>query len=152
MGYFSKFEWQNTIQSDISGFNAIFAFMFRQPKYKVGLTVRTPTSYEISNTYTYAGNSYFAGGKSASPISYNETSDYKLITPWIISAGISGRPIDWLLLACDAEYTDWTTMEFDSNDPDLIQENRNIKNWMRETWNIQKISKNLYQQKHFHMP
>ena len=54
----------------------------------------------------------------------------------VLSGGISVQPLDWLLLAGDAEYTDWTQMEFDSDNSDLIQENRNIKNWMRETWNL----------------
>jgi long-subunit fatty acid transport protein len=27
-------------------------------------------------------------------------------------------------------------VEFDSNNPDLIQENRNIRNWLRDTWNL----------------
>jgi long-subunit fatty acid transport protein len=135
-GYFSKFEWQSTVQSNISGFNAIIAMMFRQPIYKVGLTVRTPTTYDISETFTDEYSSLFAKGKGPDPISSDGTTKYKIITPWIISGGISVRPIDWLLLAGDAEYTDWTQMEFDSNNPDLIQENRNIKNWMRDTWNL----------------
>jgi long-subunit fatty acid transport protein len=135
-GYFSKFEWQSTLQSNISGFNAIFALMFRQPKYKVGLTVRTPTSYDISETFTDEYNSHFTNVNSLDPMSFDGTTEYKIITPWIISGGISVRPIDWFLLVGDAEYTDWTQLEFDSNNPDLIQENRNIKNWMRDTWNL----------------
>ena len=60
------------------------------------------------------------------------------MTPTVLSGGISVQPLDWLLLAGDAEYTDWTQMEFDSNNPDLIQENRNIKNWMRATTNLRR--------------
>jgi long-subunit fatty acid transport protein len=110
--------------------------MFRQPKYKVGLTFRTPTSYDISETFTDDYNSYFTNVKSLDPLSFDGTTKYKITTPWIISGGASVRPIDWLLIAGDAEYTDWTQIEFDSNNPDLIQENRSIKNLFRDTWNL----------------
>jgi long-subunit fatty acid transport protein len=136
-GYFNKFEWQSTIHSDISGFNAIFALMFRQPKYKIGLTVHTPTSYDISETFSDSYNSHFVNVNSLDPLTFPDGStEYKVITPWIISGGISIRPIEWLLLAGDAEYTDWTQIEFNSDNQDLIRENNNIKDLMRDTWNL----------------
>lgn len=135
-GYFTRFEWESTIESNITGFNAIFAFMFRQPQYKIGLSIRTATVYDISETFTDDYSSFFTTSDQTTPLSYEGTTDYKVITPWVISGGVSVRPIDWLLLAGDAEYTDWTQMEFDTDNPDLKAENRNIKKWMRDTWNL----------------
>ena len=69
-------------------------------------------------------------------MSTNGITTYKVITPTVLSGGISVQPFVWLMLAGDAEYTDWTQMKFDTDNPDLIQENKNIQSWMRETWNL----------------
>ena len=133
---FNSWTYTSTIKSDITGFNALFGLMYRNPgKYRIGATVRIPTSYEITETYTDDGVSKFDDGFSASATSGGHTT-YKVTTPLVLSGGISVQPLDWLLLAGDAEYTDWTQMEFTTDNTDLIQENRNIKKWMRETWNF----------------
>jgi len=135
-GYFSEFESQSTIRSNISGFNSLLGLMFRQPKYSIGLTMRTPTTYDITETFSDSYNSHFVNVNALEPITSDGSTEYKITTPWIISGGISIRPTDWLLIAGDAEYTDWTQIEFDSNNQDLIQENRNIKSWLQDTWNL----------------
>ncbi|MBN1397005.1 MAG: outer membrane protein transport protein [Bacteroidetes bacterium] len=133
---FSEWTYTNTIASDISGFNAVFGLMFQKPdKFRIGATVKTPTVYDISETFSDDGVSIFDNGETFKFPDPGET-EYKITTPLVISGGISFRPADWLLLAGDAEYTDWTEMEFDSNNPDLIQENRNIIKLMRDTWNL----------------
>lgn len=133
---FDYWTYVSTIESDITGFNALFGLMYRkEDKYKFGVTVQIPTTYEISETFTDGGTSHFDDGFSASASSTGETK-YKVITPMVLSGGISVQPNDLLLLAGDAEYTDWTEMEFDSNNPDLIDENRYIKRYMRDTWNL----------------
>jgi len=133
---FNSWTYSSTITSDITGFNALFGLMYRNPgKYRVGATVRIPTTYDITETFTDDGISKFDDGTNASTASNGHTT-YKVTTPLVLSGGFSVQPIEWLLLAGDAEYTDWTQMEFTTDNPDLIQENRNIKNWMRETWNL----------------
>jgi long-subunit fatty acid transport protein len=57
-------------------------------------------------------------------------------TPYVLSGGISIQPLDWILVAGDAEYTDWTQMEFNTNNAALIAENSRIKNEMRATTNL----------------
>jgi long-subunit fatty acid transport protein len=134
---FNHWIYTNAIKSDLSGFNALFGLMYRQPgKFRVGATVRIPTTYEISETFTDEGTSYF--DNSAKPYTASTVGEtkYKVTTPLVLSGGLSVQPLDWLLLAGDAEYTDWTQVEFDTDNPVLIQENRNIKKWMRETWNL----------------
>lgn len=134
---FSRWTYTSTIKSDLSGFNALFGIMYRMPgKYRIGASIRIPTTYEITETFTDDGISKFDDGiEYKASLPPGETK-YKIVTPLVLSTGLSLQPINWLLLAGDAEYTDWTQMEFDTNNPDLIEENRNIKKWMRETWNL----------------
>ena len=54
----------------------------------------------------------------------------------MFSGGASVQLTDWVLLAGDAEYTDWTQMQFDSNDPALVDENHFIQSGMKATWNL----------------
>ncbi len=57
---FYKFAYENTINDDISGFNALFGLMYRNPgKYSIGIAVRTATSYDISETYSESASSQY---------------------------------------------------------------------------------------------
>lgn len=128
-------------ECNINGFNALFALMLRRDeKFRAGLTIRTPTYYDISEVSYNEGSSVFDDGDLFSVGPYESRREYKVITPYIISGGASLRPNDWLLLAGDAEYVDWTQMEFDADNAnlwgDLQKENRNIKELMRDTWNL----------------
>ena len=135
--YLNKFVWHSTIDDNLSGFNALFGFMYRKPGlYRIGFTVKLPTTYNISEIYSDDYSASYKSGYPVDPMSTNGTTNYKVVTPTVISGGISVQPIEWLLLAGDAEYTDWTQVQFDTDNPDLLQENRNIKDWMRETVNI----------------
>jgi len=129
--------YTSTINSDITGFNALFGLMYRSPgRFRVGATVRIPTTYEISEIFNNGGISVFDNGNTYAPDPIGGKTDYKITTPTVLSGGFSVQLFEWLLLAGDAEYTDWTTMEFTTDNPVLFQENRNIKNWMRETVNL----------------
>jgi long-subunit fatty acid transport protein len=134
---FNNWTYTSTIESNISGFNALFGLMYRKPdKFRIGATVRIPTSYDISETFSDNGVSNFDDGFTASAATDVGETKYKITTPFVISGGISVQPLDWLLLAGDAEYTDWTELEFDTDNLDLLQENRNIKKLLRDTWNL----------------
>ena len=134
---FNKFTYETSFTSDLSGFNALFGLMLKkQGRYQVGLTIRTPTHFEINETYGDNGHSYFTSGPSVE-YPYDESKDsYSITTPFVFSGGVSIQATDWLLLAGDAEYTDWTQMQFDTNDPTLLDENRYIQSSMRATWNL----------------
>jgi long-subunit fatty acid transport protein len=135
--HLNQFIWQSTIKDDITGFNALFGLMYRKPGlYRIGFTVKLPTIYEISETFTDDYSTTFKSDYVQYLMSTNGKTDYKVTTPTVLSGGISVQPLEWLLLAGDAEYTDWTQMEFNSDNPVLIQENRYIQSSMRETWNL----------------
>jgi long-subunit fatty acid transport protein len=139
---FNQFMYENTINDDISGFNALFGLMYRNPgKYSIGVAIRTATTYDISETYGESASSQFKTPDASGNYSYfypstGNSTKYKITSPYVLSGGISIQPLDWLLVAGDAEYTDWTQMEFNTNNTDLIKENSLIKNEMRATTNL----------------
>lgn len=139
---FNQFMYENTINDDINGFNALFGLMYRKPgKYSIGVAIRTATVYDISETFTEVASSQFKTPDSSGQYSYSypstaNSTKYKVTTPYVLSGGITVQPLDWLLLAGDAEYTDWTQMEFNTNNAALIEENSRIKNEMRATTNL----------------
>jgi len=139
---FSQFTYENTINDDISGFNALFGLMYRNPgKYSIGVAIRTATNYDISETYSESASSQFKTPDNSNNYSYfypstGNSTKYKVTTPYVLSGGISIQPLEWLLLAGDAEYTDWTQMEFNTDNAALIDENSRIKNEMRATTNL----------------
>jgi len=133
---FDRFIYESTINSDISGYNFLFGLMYRkQGRYKIGFTVKTPTYYEISENFSDAGTSYFDNGDNYT-IKNPGTTKYNIRTPIVLSGGASLQATDWLLLAGDAEYTDWTQMEFTNDNPDLQSENRVIRDILQPTTNL----------------
>jgi len=129
----ARLRYESTINGDLSGYNILVGLMYRkQGKFKLGLTVRTPTYYKISEDYVDAGNSWFDNGDHFETRNPGSTS-YEVQTPYVLTAGASVQATDWLLLAGDAELTDWTQMEFNTNNVDLIEENRVIRSAFRST-------------------
>lgn len=134
---FNRFRYESNIQSDISGYNVLIGLMYKkQGVFKIGATVKTPTYYEISENFSDVGYSWFDNGDIGDYKNSGSTK-YNIKTPIVLSGGASVQIGDWLLLAGDAEYTDWTEMEFtDTDNPDLIEENRVIRNIFRGTTNL----------------
>jgi hypothetical protein len=141
----SQFTYENTINDDITGFNALFGLMFRKPgKYSIGFAIRTATTYDISETYGETASSQFKSVDSTSGRIYagytyptsSISEKYHVTTPYVLSAGVSIQLFQWLTLAGDAEYTDWTQMELSGDGLDFSSENSIIKNEMRATTNL----------------
>ena len=134
---FDHLRYESTINSDISGYNVVVGLMYRkQGRFKLGLTVRTPTYYDISEDFSDAGDSWFDNGDHFDMKSPGSTK-YNIKSPFVLSGGASVQATDWLLVAGDAEYIDWTQMEFTNTDnQDLIDENRVIREAFRATTNL----------------
>ncbi|HCA79135.1 MAG TPA: hypothetical protein DEP53_05305 [Bacteroidetes bacterium] len=130
---FAKFRYESTINSELSGYNVLVGLMYRkQGKFKLGLTVRTPTYYKIEEDFADIGTAWFDNGDHFDLRNPGSTS-YEIQTPYIFSAGGSIQATDWLLLAGDAEITDWTQMEFNTDNADLLEENRFIRSAFKST-------------------
>lgn len=141
LGLFDRFQYINTINSDLSGFNAVFGLHYRkQGKYRIGLTVRTPTYYTIRENFTEEAGSQFDpnldGTIDRYDIAFDGTTEYRISTPAVVSLGAVIQLADWLAVSGDAEYTDWRTMKFVTTRSDLMAENRLIRDFYRATVNL----------------
>jgi hypothetical protein len=134
---FNKFYYDNTVNSDISGVNAVFGMMYRADRYRVGLTIKTPTSVKITESYTNAGTSVFDGNYNPGTTTYSwdASNDYGVKSPWTFGAGVSVEPLYGLLLSGDVDYTDWTQLEWTDN-KDLEVENNAMHKELRAVTNI----------------
>jgi long-subunit fatty acid transport protein len=139
-----EFSYEQTYRDDLSGVNALFGLFYKKEnKFALGITLRTPTKYEISEDYSQTYGSKFdpIGGITYSYSVLSSSSfSYRVTTPMVISGGVSVYPLSWLMVAADAEYTDWTQVEMESDDASvdagLQTENRWAKNNFRATTNL----------------
>lgn len=141
LGLFDRFSLISTINSDLNGVNAVFGLHYRkQGKFRVGLTVRTPTYYTIQESFSDEARSRFDPNMNGSideyDIAFDGKTEYKIVTPFVVAAGGALHYRDWLMVAGDIEYTDWRTMNFQTSLSDLEAENRLIENIYRATLNL----------------
>jgi long-subunit fatty acid transport protein len=130
---FGQLDIEDFIDGDISGVNAKFGLMYRIPeRFRFGLTVKTPTAFTIKETYGTSATARFDNGDKTTYTS-DGTTEYDVRTPWVLGAGASVILKD-LLLSADAEFTDWTAMEFANASSDLLSMNKDIKSTFRSTW------------------
>jgi len=103
------------IDGDIDGFNAKFGLLYRLPDwFRLGLAVKTPTSFTVKETFGTTATSYFwtpdpQGYSSYGPIDQPGSDEYTVHTPWVFSGGAS-LMILHLVLSGDIDYTDWTQL------------------------------------------
>jgi long-subunit fatty acid transport protein len=139
---FSKLTVTDFIDDNISGFNAKFGLMYRQPdRYRVGFTIKTPTSFSIDESFGTKATSTFRSVDAYGDNTYgpfdgpNGSSKYDVHTPWVF--GISGSLIvQDLVLSGDAEYTDWTQTEFANANQDVLDQNSDFATTFRGTVNL----------------
>lgn len=138
---FDELILDETVESDITGMTGQFGIMYREPdRFRIGFTVKAPTTLNIEETFTTKGTSYFDSPDSSGYDSYETNYDpldnkYKVITPWVLSAGASVI-IRNLVLSGDIEFIDWKQMKFDDANSDLIALNSDIKKIFRPATNF----------------
>jgi long-subunit fatty acid transport protein len=133
---FDQLQVDEDVTSDLSGVNAKFGFMYRQPdQFRLGVSIKTPTSFRIKETFNTTTQSWFDNGDTFGPFDSPGSNEYDVVTPWVFGAGASVILHD-LVLSGDMEYTDWTQMEFQNANQDLLDLNRDIKNDLRATANL----------------
>jgi long-subunit fatty acid transport protein len=129
------------VESDISGVNAKLGLLYQVPdRFRFGIGVKTPTSYHVKEDFGTTASSYFDDGAvfpTDGPFESFASGEYDVITPWVFSGGASVIIRD-LVLSGDVEYTDWTQLEFDDANPDVIALNKDIKEIFRATadWRV----------------
>jgi long-subunit fatty acid transport protein len=133
---FDQLVVEDDVQSDLSGVNAKFGLMYReQDRFRFGITVKTPTSFRIKETFNTTTQSFFDNGDKFGPFDSPGSNQYDVVTPWVFGAGASVIIRD-LVLSGDVAYTDWTQTEFQDANQDLINKNRDIKDLFRATANL----------------
>ncbi len=127
------------VESDISGVNAKLGLLYRVPsRFRFGIGVKTPTSFHVREDFGTTASSFFDDGAvfpTDGPFESFASGEYDVITPWVFSGGLSVIIRD-LVLSGDVEYTDWTQLEFDDANPDVIALNKDIKEIFRATANL----------------
>ncbi len=136
---FDQLVVEDLIYSDLSGFNAKFGLFYRTPVFRFGATVKTPTDLDVEESYSTIATSYFDsadvnGNSSYGPFDYPGGVGYDVVTPWVFTAGASVT-LERFILSGDLEYTDWTQLEFDDANADLIALNKEMKTMFRGTAN-----------------
>ncbi len=121
------------IADDIAGWNAKFGLMYRSDVFRLGLTIKTPTAFNIHETFgTPAGSpavATLASGGATATTTFDPgegSSQYDINTPWVFGAGASVILGD-LVISADGEYTDWTQLEFANASGDVLANNEQIK-------------------------
>ncbi|HTY58873.1 MAG TPA: outer membrane protein transport protein [Bacteroidota bacterium] len=122
------------IADDIAGWNAKFGLMFRAPDlFRLGITVKTPTAFNLRETFGTPASSPVTAALGSAGAGVTTTfdpgegsSEYDIHTPWVFGAGASLILRD-LVLSADAEYTDWTQLEFANASGDVLANNQTIK-------------------------
>lgn len=129
------------IDDDVTGANLKFGLMYREEgKYRIGFTVKTPTWYNIKETWGTTAQSTFRSADSQGnsvygPYDDNGSTEYDVTSPWVFGFGGSVN-LRNLLISGDAEYTDWTQTKFDNASSDVMSLNKDFNTTFRGTFNL----------------
>ncbi|MGA9116762.1 MAG: outer membrane protein transport protein [Bacteroidota bacterium] len=135
---FDQLTLDEYVESDLSGFNASLGLLYRVPeRFRFGLTVRTPTAYQVREEDGILARSAFDNGDIRpvdAPFESAGSREYDVLTPWVFSAGASVI-LKHLMISADVEYTDWTQLAFEDAGAELMALNKEIKELFRPTAN-----------------
>jgi hypothetical protein len=120
-----------------TGFNARFGVIYKPiSALRLGLTVTTPTWYNIDDntflglTTQYAGNKPLNDGQ-------NYALNYNLTTPWKLSGGVAVFAGNYGFISADVDYIDYSSTRL-SNGSDIYDfslDNNNIKQYYQSAVN-----------------
>ncbi|MGB9772838.1 MAG: OmpP1/FadL family transporter [Bacteroidota bacterium] len=132
---FNELDLVNNISSDISGIGATFGLLYQwEERFRLGLTLKTPTYYTVKENFKSAGNSYFDNGDSYK-YTIPGSDEYDVVSPFTFGGGAS-LTIAGLTVAGSASYTDYSEMQFRNAAASVLNENTTIKEIFRPTTNI----------------
>jgi long-subunit fatty acid transport protein len=127
---FSKLTLHNTIDGDISGFGAKLGLLYRYEDIaRFGITIRTPSKFTVKENYSTDGNSLFDNGDSFY-YRLGGSDQYDVVTPWVFGGGASVSFYGFTVSG-DADYTDYTQLQFENATADVMAYNTDIKSYLR---------------------
>lgn len=104
----------------------------------IGLVVKFPSSYSIKENYYIDGYADYAATRFVLPEPYDVDVEYDIKTPFEFMGGVALKIKDIAVISADANYIDYTQMEFtDGLTPtDRSQNNKDIEQYTREVLNL----------------
>jgi len=138
---FDSYTIENSLTTDISGFNAKVGTLFRMGILNLGGAISTPISLKIDESFFEDVSQYDDNGLLNEDFSYSSDAifDYKIQSPWSFSAGASLNLLNFIF-AADIEHNDWSNVRYNSLPPfegvSTTEANRNIRNYYRPTQRI----------------
>jgi long-subunit fatty acid transport protein len=136
---FQSFYFNDIIRWDVSGWNAVLGVLTKvDENVNLGATIKLPKVLEIKEFYTVDADAKFGTGKNyfLDPPIENRL-EYTIKTPLEVGIGAS-YSISGMLIAFDANFIDYTQMEFSDgfDSRDLDNKNRDIKDLFRKAINL----------------
>ncbi len=135
---FRTFHLNDIIKWDITGFDFKVGLLYNHfNRFRVGLAVKTPSQYTITETYTIDSYSEFAARTYTYP-TYTEEIEYDIETPYEFTAAgaVNLFPV---MLSGEVTYIDYSEMEFTDGFGDageLVWRNQEIKDLMKSVFNM----------------
>lgn len=149
-GPMSRMVLNESLDLSGNGINATFGAIFR-PKdgFQAGLTVVTPTSYQITDNYTanmtskwngfqYDPTTYLDNNPIPEPASTDiVTSNYNISTPWRINGGLTYFIQKHGFISADAEWLNYSSTKYTSDTgDDWSADNSQIKGLYKSVVNL----------------
>lgn len=129
---FQTFYFNNTINWDISGWNAKAGFLYQlEDVARFGATVQFPKTFTIDENYSEIASSLFGTGQTYE-LTYSDKVKYDIKTPFELTGAFAVN-FKGIILSAEATWIDYTQLEFDNaegfTDPQLFisDNNKNIK-------------------------
>ncbi len=131
---FASFSLLETVESDISGFNANLGLLYRfGENSRVGVSIKTPSWITVQETFSQSATSDFDNHDHFEYVTADrERNEYDVTTPFVFSAGLSYGMRN-VMLTGEIDYTDWTQMEFRNANARLLGFNTQIKDEFQPT-------------------
>ena len=141
---FQQLILDNAIDWDLLGYGFKVGILYNiQDRTRLGFTIKVPSRFNVKEKFNSDGTSVFKtpdkNGNFRYTASISGSSEYDVQTPFVLGGGISfntGR----FVFSGDAEFADWTQVEFKNPSANVIrltrQNNTEIKSLFRSTTNL----------------
>lgn len=135
---FDALEYVERLDADLVGIHLRGGFAAAVTRdLRLGVTIETPTYLSVNESYgtrlttEFDNGDLFVYGDDASEDALAGEFEYELLTPWRLGAGLVFERGDAMLLA-DAEFVDWSQLEFRSDVDELYFDEQNQR--IRDTF------------------
>lgn len=114
---FDNFTREQSIDSDISGFNVKFGGQFRvSDRLRIGTTISTPTTFKVEEDWSLFEEVGYDDDFFEVLADTAGITEYKIQSPWTFAAGASLHLLNFVFSG-DVEYNDWSQIRYKSEPP-----------------------------------